>query len=423
MKNLALVIATGLIAPFAAAQSAAAQDANLFARDRNVSVDQRGRPELEALGIRAGSFMLYPKVQFDVGHDSDVAVAGVDERSDSLFRVSPRVDIESDWSRHSLTGNIRGATTRYQEYENENTDSFAIQGQGRFDVRRFTAIDGGAEYGREIEPRTSSNSPGSLAEPIRYDIVSSNIGITHTINRVRGSARLDVHDYNYRDGVTFGGVTVEQDDRDQTTYDLTTRVDFALSPATAVYGRVIFNERRFDQAGTVLTPKRDSSGYNAVTGLNFELSNLIRGEVGVGYLKQEYDSPLYGELSGLSANALLQYFATPLLTIGLNADRSVSDSGIVGSAGFLTTTVQGTADYEFRRNILLSGRLGHTTDEFDGIDRENGRWFGSLRGTYLLNRRVGLTAGYDYQSRKSSGVFATNDFTTNRILLSLVLQY
>lgn len=423
MKNPVVAFGLGLLVPGLLGSSAIAQDANLFTRDRNVAVDQRGRPELEALGVRAGSFMVYPKLQFDVGRDSNVVVSGIDELEDNLFRVSPRVDVESDWTRHYLGGNLRGAFTRYDAYEEENTDSYAIQGMGRLDVRRFTQINAGVEAARDIESRTSSGAPNSFESPASFLTQSAYVGVSHTVNRIRGNVQLDVRDYEFDDARTFSGIDIDQSERNLTNYQLSTRLDYALSPATALFGRVALDERRYESPGTVTTPSRDSSGVNALVGVNAEISNLLRGEVGVGYLKQEFDNPLYDELSGFSTNASLEYFVTPLLTLGLIGNRSVSDSGIVGTAGFLTTSIQATADYELRRNILIAARLGRTVDTFESIDRENERWIGSLRATYLVNRRVGLTGSYDYQKRESSGAAATNDFEIRRILLSIVLQY
>lgn len=423
MRNPVFAIGLGLIVPVLTAPPTSAQDANLFARDRNIAVDQRGRPELEALGVRAGSFMAYPKLQIDIGRDSNVAVQGNDELRDNLLRVSPRLDVESDWTRHYLGGNLRGAFTQYETYESENTDSYGIQAAGRLDVRRFTQINAGVEAARDTESRTSSGAPNAFESPASFVTQSAYVGATHTVNRVRGSAQLNVRDYSFDDVRTFSGVTLDQDDRNLTTYDLSTRIDYALSPATALFGRLVLNERQYETGGTATTPSRDSQGLNGLVGVNAEISNLLRGEVGVGYLKQEFDNPLYGEISGFSTSATLEYFVTPLLTLGLSGDRSVSDSGIAGTAGFLTTSIEATADYELRRNVLIAARLGRTIDAFDDIDRENKRWIGSLRATYLVNRRVGLTATYDYQTRDSSGAFATNDFTTQRVLLSLVLQY
>lgn len=422
MTSKVLIGATGLCL-LAAPSVAVGQEAGLFARDRNVAVTQRGRPELEALGLRAGSVMIYPQLQFDLGHDNNVLASDTGRQADSFGRFTPRVDLESDWSRHALRASAEAALTRYRDLSNENTDTWRVSGFGRLDVQRDTQVTGGADAARLFEPRTASNTPQAIADPIEFDARTAFLGVSHTLNRVRLTGRADVRRYDYRDGRTVGGALVEQDDRDQTTYEGLARVDYAISPATAVFARAVWNDRRFDNAGSLVTPLRDSNGVNAIVGANFELSNLIRGEAGVGYLRQRFDNPLYGEFSGLSANGRLEYFATPLLTLGVTGDRSVGDSGIAGTAGFLNTVVQVTADYELRRNIIVGARLGRAVEEFDAIDRENTRTFGALRATYLMNRRFGVTATYDFETRDSDGFNAINGFTANRVLVSLVAQY
>ena len=68
--RLLTVLATGgaLALPTSGAQA----QTDYFARDRNVSVKDRPHPEYEALGVRWGSFHAYPKVQADVGYDSNI---------------------------------------------------------------------------------------------------------------------------------------------------------------------------------------------------------------------------------------------------------------------------------------------------------------------------------------------------------------
>ena len=101
----------------------------------------------------------------------------------------------------------------------------------------------------------------------------------------------------------------------------------------------------------------------------------------------------------------------------------MADSGIVGSAGILTTRVEATVDYEFRRNVIVEGRLGTLVEEFDTLDRQNDTYYAGLRATYLLNRSVGVTGSYAYETRDSSGTSAINDYNAHRLILSLVLQY
>lgn len=396
---------------------------DLFARDRNISVKDRPHPEYEALGVRWGAFHAYPRVQWDASYDSNIFATENTEQSDTLIRLAPSIEVESDWSRHSLTAFARGQTTWSGSYGSENYQTWAVGTAGRLDIRRRTNMGAGLDYAREVEPRTSSNSPQSIAEPIRYDRAQAYVTGSHSFNRLRFSGRGDVRSFDYHDGVTIGGTPVSQSDRDQTTYEVTGRADYAVSPATAVFARVSLNDRAYDSEGTVLTPKRDSNGLNALVGVDFELSNLVRGEAGVGYLNQSFDEPVYGSISGLSTRVRLEYFPTQLLTLGLTADRSVGDSGNIGTAGFLSTTVQLTADYELRRNVIIEARTGFAQEDFDVIDRQNDRWFGGVRATYLLNRRLGVTASYDYENRRSSGIDRINDFNTNRFMISLVAQY
>lgn len=95
----------------------------------------------------------------------------------------------------------------------------------------------------------------------------------------------------------------------------------------------------------------------------------------------------------------------------------------MGSAGILTTRLEGTVDYEFRRNVIVEGRIGAIVEEFDTIDRENNTYFTGARATYLLNRSVGVTGSYSFETRRSSGAVAINDYDAHRLILSLVLQY
>ena len=46
-----------------------------------------------------------------------------------------------------------------------------------------------------------------------------------------------------------------------------------------------------------------------------------------------------------------------------------------------------------------------------------------MSATYLLNRRVGLNAAYAYYKQSSEGADAGPDFTINRVMGGLVLQF
>lgn len=418
-------MAAGLGAAVAALSvggAADAQSVDLFARDRGVSVKNRPHPEYEALGARAGPWLAYPKIQGDVGYDSNVFASEDNVTSDTLVTIAPEVEVESDWARHSVTGYARAKLTRYVDNSSENAETWAIGGAGRYDIQRGRNFRGDLNFAREVEARTASNTPASIAEPIEYDRYGGTLGSTWSFNRLRLVGTAGVQTYDYQDGVSVSGAVVPQNTRDQTTTTASLRADYALSPATAVYLSVEGNQRRFDN-GDALTPLRDSEGVNLLAGANFEIGSLMRADIGAGYITQNFDNPLYGEFSGFSGRARLEYFITPLVTLGLVANRSVTDSGVIGSAGILTSKLEATADYELRRNIIVGGRAGAVVEEFDTLDRQNDTYYAGLRATYLLNRSVGVTGSYAYETRRSSGADAINDYDAHRLILSLVLQY
>src|SRR6202012_5963560 len=113
-------------------------------------------------------------------------------------------------------------------------------------------------------------------------------------NRLRASFNLNVANYDYQNGVDAAGGVVDESFQSRTEYYETGRLDYALSPATAPF--VSFTGRQLAYASQGETQGRNGSGGRVLTGLNFELSHLARGEVSFGYNKTRYsqDSQIEG---------------------------------------------------------------------------------------------------------------------------------
>ena len=112
-----------------------------------------------------------------------------------------------------------------------------------------------------------------------------------------------------------------------------------------------------------------------------------------------------------------------MTTVTVNGSRSVEDSGIRGSAGYLSSNIGGQIDHELIRNVLVSGQIAYGKDEYEGIDREDKRLNAGLSATYLMNRHVGLNVGYSYFDQKSDGRASGGNFKVNKIGASVTLQF
>jgi hypothetical protein len=69
--------------------------------ERNVKVQDRPRPDYDPIGIRAGSFFFYPSVGLQGLYDSNVLAVDDDEEDDLAAILTPRLQVKSNFSRHS----------------------------------------------------------------------------------------------------------------------------------------------------------------------------------------------------------------------------------------------------------------------------------------------------------------------------------
>lgn len=404
---------------------AAAEAYSNFKRDRNVSVRQRPHPGYEAQGLRAGSFLVWPKLNTTVEYNSNVFVIGTPRESDTVWHVSPEVDVTSNWSRHAIDAYARSTINRFSDFSTENTTDYAVGANGRLDVLRDAQINGGVDWSRLTEPRTSPSSLGQ-ARPLQYEMSSAYVSGAREFNRLRVSGRFDARNYLYLNRTG----NAPQHDRDRLMTIVTGRADYAVSPDTALFVQVAGNKRNYRLEGTpsVLAAypffqDRDSNGVEALVGTNFELSALIRGEVGVGYLKQSYDAPGAKDVSGLGARAQVEWFPTQLTTVTFTGSRTIEDAAIAGSSGYISSNIGAQIDHELLRNVVVSANAGYGNDDYRGIDRKDKRLVAGVSATYLLNRSVGVTVGYNHFKENSTGLSGSGRFTVDKVGATLTLQY
>ncbi|WBT05654.1 outer membrane beta-barrel protein [Brevundimonas vesicularis] len=400
-----------------------AQDAqiDLFVRNRAVAVRDRPQPSYDPLGIRAGGFTTFPRLQSGVVQNDNVFAAEDDRQPATTLRLTPEVLVRSNWSRHALETRARAEIDRNLDFDSENTTDWSLGGAGRLDIVRGADITLAADYAHDHEARTAAGAGPVARRPIAFDLASASLAATRTRGPLRLRADAAVLRYDYRDGLSAAGAVIEQDDRDRTVVRLTGRADYALSPATALFVQIARDDRDYRIVSG--SPERSSSGHEALAGVDFELGALIRGEVAAGYIRQDFQNAAYGDLDGFGGRARLSWFPTQLTTLTAAAGRSVEDTGVIGSAGALRTDVSISADHELLRNLILTAETAWSEDDYNGLDRSDTRFTAGFSAVYRLNRRYGLTAGLTYLDQSSSGAVAGPSYHSTRLSVAVVSQF
>ncbi len=425
LSSVALALAVGLCSTTAFAQVAAVDDQ---AASRNAGVLDRARPDYDAVGIRAGSFLILPKATTTLDASDNIFAAHTNTVSDTVILFQPEVTMRSDWSRNMLELYGRAAFSVYGSNSSQNATEAEVRASGRYDIAEGSNLNGGLGYAYMAEPRylaTSQAQTGTLSTssgPEHYTVLNGRVGAVQTLNRVRLTENVQVSDYRYEgNGLSFGVYGGEKT-RDRTEVTETGRAEFAVSPDTSVFVQGGLNQRSYRLGPPQTVLNRDSSGYDVTAGAKLDLTHLIRGEFRIGYLNQDYDSSVFQSVSGLSLSGRFDYFVTPLTTVTVTADRAVGDAADPRSSGYITTNGGIEVDHELRRNIILTGRAFVAHDDYRGIDRTDDRWTARVGGTWLVNRMVGVGLFFDHIDVGSKGTAAIPDYAVNQILLSLVIQ-
>lgn len=412
-------------APSAGGQLAGAADAGVdnFSRNRNTSVQQRSRPDYEAPGIRAGAFLVYPRLELSAERDDNIYATETAETDDTIVHAKPELSIESNWSQNFLSAYARGAFNRYSDNTDENTEEYGVGTVGRIDVSRQSNIGFGADYNSSFEPRTAPSAPRNAVEPTALDTAQAYISGSRAAGYVKLSGRADWRALDYEDGRTGLGTVIEQDNRDRSVASLSGRIDVAVSPDSAFFFQATGNERSYDVASTTLVPNRDSSGAEFLFGANFELSAVVRGEIAAGYIQQSFDESAFDDVEGFGARAQLEWFPSELTTVNVAAGRTVEDTPVAGVGAYVANTASLGIDHELLRNVILNARVTWGRDDYEGVDREDTRIGVNLGGTYLINRNFGVNATLSSVDTQSDGAARDQDFTVNKLAVALVAQF
>ncbi|MDB5701991.1 MAG: hypothetical protein JWL66_2190 [Sphingomonadales bacterium] len=401
--SLATVVACTL-SGHASAQSISTQvfDSNIpltYDRGRNESVTDRDRPEYAATGIIAGGFTVLPSVTVAAGFTDNVYQTSTPKTSSAIATVSPKLVVQSNWSLNHLQLDAAGNFVRYLSQSSRNEDGWTVGGQGRIDLGADTALNLGARTSRLFEtPFSGTGVPISRsALPVQATIFQAQTEMK--LARTRFVLSADHSIYNYLPAQGLNGGTFTRDSFDRTINRGIGYAEYGLTPDAGVFVQGTYTDTNY---GIPLSPgvaNRDSSEVKGLAGATFDLTALLRGSIGFGYIKRSYDSPLYHDVRGFSFDGKIEYFPSKLTTVTLIARRDIEDSTLAGSSGYFDNGIALRADHEVLRNLIVNIGADYEHDVYSGIVANADIYRVSGGALYLLSRMLRLDANVGYRRR------------------------
>lgn len=421
-----------LLAALAVAPRAQAQLLDQFispfiggvANDPGVTVLSRQRNDYEAGGVRAGSFIVRPRLTESTGYESNVL--GRRRASGSgLLETNAALSATSDVSRASLTGMAVVDDVKYFDLPNQSYTNWSARVGGSYDIGRDTVS---VQLSHENLTQTLRDlDVPLLTVPLGFTIDTARVDYRAMFNRLSVTPSFEFSHYVYDSGLT-GPSVFPQNYRNRVLFTPSLTLAYEFSPRRSAV-LVLRNTNAVYANASQGLPRRNYDDYAALAGIDYDLSGLLRLRALVGYESRQFSSATYGTIEAPIAEATLIWTPTGLTTVTAGVARRIQDSAEETTAGVTATSARLRVDHEYLRNVLFAASAGVTKNDY----RTGGNqvlYTAGAGATYLLNRNIGLTGTYDFIARTSSantglnwsGLALGSDYVDHRILLQLRLS-
>lgn len=381
-------------------------------------VKTRQQPGYESVGVRSGPWMFHPSITGGLRYDNNVFASGADKRGDLSATVKPALDISSLWERHGIDLQGSVTSTNYRRYSQLDQTDANLRLRGRVDLWRDAAILTSFRTALLHEGVGSLTSPTNAVEPTPYTLNSADVTFWQRSGRVAGSVGLRSDAYNFGSTRALNGSIINQDSRDGRIDVVHGRLDFAASAKLGLFSAVEINRRSL--RGTA-TQSLSSGGYRALAGVNVQLGRLVSGELGAGYARQRFEDPIIGTIQGPAYRAILNWSVTRMLDVHVKAERLVTQAADTVVGGVRADAIQLGADYELRRNLILSVAGTYERDKFFGQARNDDVFSTLTELKFMVNRYSSISLQHQYFRRESST--SSSSYDKHEVGLNVTTRY
>jgi hypothetical protein len=374
----------------------------------------------DPVGIAAGSFRLRPAIEVSGGYDTNPARSTTGGGASNFAIVAPELLVNSNWSRHELTADLRGSYTSYGAAPSQDRPAFNGKIDGRIDVTSLTRIDVESRLVVATDNPGSPNIQAGLARlPISTD-VGGTVGLGQRFNRFDVELKGGVDRTTYQNSTFTDGTTASNDDRNFDQYSTQLRAGYELTPGMKPFVEIDVDRRRHDLAVDRSGFDRDSDGRAGKVGSTFELSRILTGQLAFGYLERSYADPRLQQLKGPTFDGSLTWLASALTTVKLTALTTANETTLAGVSGVFTHEVGIEVDHAFRTWLEGSLKFIGDRDSYVGSPRQDDRYAAAAALTYKLNREWQLKGELRHEWLTSNTV--GNNYQAYVAMLGLRLQ-
>ena len=373
---------------------------------------EKSHPEYDPLGMRLGGFIFSPSILVGEEYEDNVFSTHSNEKSDFITHVHPAFDLVSDWDVHALALHAEADVLQYSRFSSENAGNIIVSGGGRLDILQGQYLELNAGYQSLQEDRSSPDSieavllaGGTLARtPTQYSVETGNMKYVYSPGLIKFALDAGVINYQFTNTPTTNGGLAINSDRNRAEYTLTPKIGYEFLPGYQVYFQASGDSHdyveKFDATPDRL--QRNSAGYAAAVGVDFDISALITGTIFAGYEGQFYSDPRLSAIQGDYGGGSLLWNITDFTSVKLSFSRAIEDTIVVGSSGFWATQTGLSVEQEVYDDLLVSGGFTYIDSDYKGTPLTDDQYDLKATAAWKLNRNFEIDISTDWLRQTST---------------------
>ncbi|WP_159107428.1 outer membrane beta-barrel protein [Azospirillum sp. B506] len=365
-------------------------------KDDEKQVDDSYQPK----GIELGSFLLLPQIEVSEGYNSNIYARATDRKSDFTTRITPEFQLRSRFANHMLNISARAEQSLFATYTDDNHLDASTNIVGRYDFSREWEANGSFDAYQAYEDRGSPDAVNGKSPTPTYGF-GGRTGTKFQVGRYTFSSEINGARRMFGNVDTSAGTTINNSDRDRNEFGAMGRGSYELFPGYAAVAQVEVNRRQYDSSRDRAGYNRSSSGWRAETGIGVDITQLVRGDFLIGYLKQDYEDSRFKDPSGLAVKSVLNWTPNRMTVVALSLERSVQETTTVNASGMVHSGASVLIRHEMQRNIILTGTASAFQDEFKGANQTNWTYDARARAVYALQPELYVGGELGFRRRTS----------------------
>jgi hypothetical protein len=308
----------------------------------------------DPIGIRAGAFILRPTLEIGVESRSNVRQVATNPQGDVAVLLKPSLSFASDWSRHSLSGNVTGQWLRYGTVDDLSSFTGSADIDFRLDVHRDIVAEFKANTAVTQTGLGTSSIPTTAVSPRTDQTSNFSASVTKDLGGAVITSTVALARNTYGDVALSGGGV--QSNSDLNYYEPSLRLRGSLGSFGArlmPFAEITYAPRTHDQALDRNGINRNSQGGSLSLGLTLDDGPIWAGEMAVTGDYRHYADASLSDSFAVGLTGKLIWSPTPLDQATLTTSVTQAETSTAG----LSATKNWLAGIEASHSLADNFRL------------------------------------------------------------------